>query len=66
MNVWLCPNQGDEGRRLQMKERVFVLQITLHCALSMELKEVKQYESKTNTARLFFAQFFAPALEGTR
>ena len=66
MNVWLCPNQGDKGGRLQMKERVFVLQITLQYALNMELKEVKQYESKINTVRLFFAQFFAPSLEGTR
>ena len=64
MNVWLCPNQGDEGRWLQMKERVFVLQITLHYALNMELKEAKQYEVKTNTVRPFFAQFFAPASEG--
>ena len=66
MNVWLCPNQGDEGGRLQMKERVFVLQITLHYALSVELEDVKQYESKTNTVQPFFAQFFAPAVEGTR
>ena len=66
MNVWLCPNQGDEGGRLQMKERVFVLQITLQYALNVELKEVKQYESKIDTVRPIFAQFFAPALEGTR
>ena len=28
------------------------------------IKEVKQYEVKTNTVRPFFAQFFAPASEG--